>query len=108
MIAPFNGFSGVADTNQHQWVMVFDGVEFQVGGANGEFVPSSSYLRTDTVQELTNPGEIEIKNLSMGAFGVETASSETRYVQELVFWNGDQTEAVADIENITNSDFNIY
>jgi len=108
MIAPFNGFSGVADTNQHQWVMVFDGVEYMVGGANGELIPSGSYLRTDTVQETTNPGEIEIKNLSIGSFGVENASSETRYIQELVFWNGDQTDAVADIENITNSDFNIY
>jgi hypothetical protein len=85
--------------------MVFDGIEFLFGGTP---VPSGSYLRTDTVQETTNPGEIEIKNLSMGAFGVENASTETRYVQELVFWNGDQTEAVDDIENNTNSDFNIY
>lgn len=108
MIAPFNGFSGTVDTDQHNWVMVFDGVEFQLGGAFGELIPSGSYLRTDTVQETTNPGEIEIKNLSMGAFGVENSSTESRYIQELVFWNGDQTDAVPDIENNTNSDFNIY
>jgi len=97
MQAPSLANVTTADTNQHNFFLLYDG--------------SSSLWAFDGGTTTTiNPGTAAIENFAVGARGADSGVTELRYFQELVLWPSDQDSAGnrTGIEENINSDFLIY
>jgi hypothetical protein len=95
MQAPNLVSATAADTNQHNFFLLYDG--------------SSSLWAFDGGTTTTiNPGTHSIGNFAVGARGTDSGSTELRYFQELVLWSSDQSTNRSGIEENINSDYLIY